>query len=317
MPSPASLIAARLDRLPFTRTLWRLVLLISLGGACELYDLFLTAYITPGLVASGLFASSTAGLFGINGVGFFVFCNFAGMFVGCMGFGSVADRFGRRSIFIFSLIWYSICTAIMAFQHTAASIDTWRFIAGYRIGMEQVAIDTFLPEFVPPKARGRAFATYQFIEFCVVPLVALLGWLLVPKHPFGFDGWRWVTLIGSVGALAAWWLRRGLPESPRWLAVHGREGEAEKIVAGLEASVSRDLAARGGGSPPQPGPPTATVSGTSTFGEILQPPYGKRTLVLSIFNLMQTIAFYGFGSWVPTLLTAKGIQVTTSLEYAF
>jgi putative MFS transporter len=313
MPAAASLIAARLDRLPFTRTLWRLVFLISLGGACELYDLFLTAYITPGLVASGLFASSTAGLFGINGVGFFVFCNFAGMFAGCMGFGSVADRFGRRSIFIFSLIWYSVATAIMAFQHSAASIDAWRFIAGIGIGLEQVTIDTFLPEFVPPKSRGRAFATYQFIEFCVVPLVALLGWLLVPKQPFGLDGWRWVTLIGSVGALGAWWLRRGLPESPRWLAVHGREAEADRIVAELEAAVAKDT-----GAPlPQPGTPIETVAGTSSFREILQPPYRKRTLVLSIFNLMQTIAFYGFGSWVPTLLIAKGIQVTTSLEYAF
>jgi putative MFS transporter len=313
MPAVASLIAARLDRLPLTRTLWRLVLVISLGGACELYDLFLTAYITPGLVASGLFASSTAGLFNINGVGFFVFCNFAGMFAGCMCFGSIADRFGRRSIFIFSLVWYSICTAIMAFQNTAASIDTWRFIAGIGIGLEQVTIDTFLPEVISPKGRGKAFAFYQFIEFCVVPLVALLGWLLVPKHPFGMDGWRWVTLIGSVGALAAWWLRRSLPESPRWLAVHGREAEAEQIVAELEASISKDL-----GAPlPPPGPPIETKSGTSSFREILQPPYGKRTLVLSIFNLMQTIAFYGFGSWVPTLLIAKGIQVTTSLEYAF
>ncbi len=246
-----------------------------------------------------------------------MFCNFAGMFAGCMCFGSIADRFGRRSIFIFSLVWYSVCTAIMAFQNTAAGIDIWRFIAGIGIGLEQVTIDTFLPEFISPKGRGRAFAFYQFIEFCVVPLVALLGWLLVPKHPFGLDGWRWVTLIGSVGALAAWWLRRGLPESPRWLAEHGREAEAEQIVSALEASVSRDLADKGARPLPPPGPPIATISGTSRFREILQPPYGKRTLVLSIFNLMQTIAFYGFGSWVPTLLIAKGIQITTSLQYAF
>src|ERR1700685_2843513 len=198
MPAVASLIAARLDRLPFTRTLWSLVLLISLGGACEIYDLFLTAYITPGLVASGLFASSTAGLFNVNGVGFFVFCNFAGMFAGCMCFGSIADRFGRRSIFIFSLVWYSVCTAIMAFQNTAGSIDTWRFIAGIGIGLEQVTIDTFLPEFISPKGRGKAFAFYQFVEFCVVPLVALLGWLLVPQQPLGIAGWRWVTAVRSL-----------------------------------------------------------------------------------------------------------------------
>ena len=82
----------------------------------------------------------------------------------------------------------------MAFQNTAFGVDLWRFIAGIGIGLEQVTIDTLLPEFVPPQARGRAFAFYQFVEFCVVPVVALLGWLLVPRHPWGLDGWRWVTL---------------------------------------------------------------------------------------------------------------------------
>jgi MFS transporter, putative metabolite:H+ symporter len=312
-PQSAGQIAARLDRLPMSRTLWRLVLLISLGGACELYDLFLTAYIGPGLVTSGLFTNHTVGLFAINGVGFFVFSNFAGMLLGCMFFGYVADRFGRRTIFISSLLWYSVATAIMAFQSTAFGVDLWRLIAGIGIGLEQVTIDTLLPEFVPPQSRGRAFAFYQFVEFCVVPVVALLGWLLVPRHPWGLDGWRWVTLVGSVGAIFAWWLRRGIPESPRWLAVHGRGAEADAIVSQLEESATRDT-----GAPlPSPAPPPPSEARTSSFSEIFRPPYGGRTLMLSIFNLMQTIAFYGFGSWVPTLLVAKGIQITTSLQYAF
>lgn len=312
-PTFAGMIAARLDRLPFSRTLWRLVVLISLGGVFELYDIFLSTYIAPGLVASGLFANSTIGLFGINGIGFFIFCTFGGMFLGCMGFGSIADRLGRRSIFISSLLWYSVSTAVMAFQHTAAGVDTWRFIASIGVGLEQVTIDTFLPELIPPKFRGKAFAFYQFIEFCIVPVVALLGWLLVPRAPLGLDGWRWVTLIGSVGALISWWLRRGLPESPRWLAQHGRDADAERVLGRLEEQIARDT-----GAPlPPPGPPVAMAEGTSRFSEILKPPYGKRTLILSIFNLVQTIAFYGFGSWVPTLLIAKGNHITTSLEYAF
>jgi putative MFS transporter len=308
----AGQIAARLDRLPFSRAIWRLVLLLSLGGVFELYDIFLTGYIAPGLVRSGLFSSSVAGLFSVNGIGFFVFCNFAGMFVGCVGFGSIADRLGRRSIFITALICYSICTAIMAFQNTAAGVDLWRFLAGIGVGLEQVTIDTFLPELVPPEGRGKAFAFYQFTNFCVIPVVALLGWLLVPKHPFGFDGWRWVTLIGSAGALLAWWLRRGLPESPRWLAVHGREAEADRIIADLESRVSREI----GGPLPEPAHPVATGT-TSNFRELFRPPYRRRVLALSLFNFVQTIAFYGFGAWVPTLLIAKGIQITTSLEYAF
>jgi len=310
----AAEVAARLDRLPFTRTIWRLVTLISLGGVFELYDLFMTAYIAPGLVKSGLFANSTVGLFGISGVGFFVFCTFAGMWVGCVGFGFIADRLGRRSIFTFSLVWYSLATAIMAFQPTTAGIDFWRFIAAIGVGLEQITIDTFLPELVPPQGRGRAFAYYQFIEFCIVPVVALLGWLLVPISPFGIDGWRWVALIASVGALAAWWLRLGLPESPRWLALHGQEERAEKIMQKIEAGVRRDI---GSETLPPVVPGTEVVLGKSQFSELFKAPYGKRTLVLSIFNLLQTIAFYGFSAWVPSLLIAKGIHITTSLEYAF
>ncbi|MBV9506421.1 MAG: MFS transporter [Acidobacteriia bacterium] len=312
-PAFAGLIAARLDRLPFTRTIWWLVSLVSLGGAFDIYDIFLSTYIAPGLVASGMFRSTTSGMLDADGVGFFIFCTFAGMFLGSMGFGFIADRLGRRTIFISSLIWYSFATAVMAFQNTAAGADTWRFLASIGIGVEQVTIDTFLPEFVPPGQRGKAFAFSQLLWFSVVPVVALLGWLLVPRAPLGLAGWRWVTLAGSAGALLLWWLRRGLPESPRWLALHGRNQEAEVVMVELEARVSKDL-----GKPlPPPGPIREAVPGKSRFREILRPPYRRRTLAMSVFNLMQTIGFYGFGSWVPTLLIAKGMHVTTSLEYAF
>lgn len=314
MLATGSNIAARLDRLPLTRGLWNLVLLISLGGAFELYDIFLSTYITPGLTASGMFTTHAAGFFAINSVGLFISCNFAGMFLGCVGFGYVADRLGRRSIFVFSLLWYSVCTAIMSMQTSAAGVDLWRFIAGIGVGLEQITIDTFLPEIVPPQSRGRAFAFYQFVEFCAVPIVALLGWLLVPKHPFGIEGWRAVALIGSFGALVAWWLRRGIPESPRWLAAHGRVEEADRVLCTLEARAVKDTGR------PLPEPAASVpeaVARSAGFGELLRPPYSRRTIVLSVFNLMQTVAFYGFGSWVPTLLISKGILVTTSQMYAF
>jgi putative MFS transporter len=306
-------IAARLDRLPLTASLWRLIVLISLGGAFEFYDLFLSAYITPGLVGEGLYTSRSASFFAINGIGFFVFCTFAGMWLGAVGFGFVADRMGRRSIFTGSLIWYSLATAVMAFQHSAGAIDLWRFIAAIGVGLEQITVDTFLTELVPPQRRGTVFAFSQFIAFCAVPVVALLGWLLVPLHPFGFPGWRWVALIGSSGALLVWWLRLRVPESPRWLASHAQGEKAEAVTRDLEARASRDS----GRDLPKPQAVTDAVEEKGRLAELFRPPYGLRTLVMSVFNITQTIAFYGFGSWVPTLLIAKGIHITTSLEYAF
>ena len=87
-------ISARLDRLPATRYIWKLVLLLSLGGCFEVYDLFFTAYTGPGLVRSGLFSSSSASFFGFNGLASFVAATFAGLFVGTMLFGFAADWFG-------------------------------------------------------------------------------------------------------------------------------------------------------------------------------------------------------------------------------
>src|ERR1700756_4017411 len=145
-------LAARLDRLPMTRHIWYLVTLISLGGCFELYDLFLTAYIAPGLNKAGYFTPESLGVFNIlgpiggAGIGTFVFALFAGLFVGAIFLGHVADQYRRRTVFTFSLIWYSITTAIMAFQSSGFGVDLWRFIAGIGIGVELVTIDTYVAE---------------------------------------------------------------------------------------------------------------------------------------------------------------------------
>jgi putative MFS transporter len=127
------------------------------------------------------------------------------------------------------------------------------------------------------------------------------------------EGWRWVALIGASGALFVWWFRRDVPESPRWLALHGHADRAEAVLRKLEARAQSDT---GQSLPPALGERVATAD-TGRFAQLFRAPYAARTLVMSVFNAMQTIAFYGFGSWVPTLLIAKGIHVTTSLQYAF
>src|SRR5579862_8388868 len=241
-------LAARLDRLPASRAVWIPVVLISLGGVFEFYDLFFTAYVAPGMVRSGLFTPESLGRFGslealrIAGVGTFVFSTFAGLWVGVMVFGAAADRFGRKAAFTGSLLWYVGCTAVMAFQRTGEWINIWRFVAGIGFGVQLVTIDTYIVELVPRTLRGRAFSANQCICFCAVPMVALLAWLLGPPRTlFGLDGWRVVMLIGSVGAIAVWILRSGIPESPRWLASRGRLDEAEQIVATLERRAAAEL----------------------------------------------------------------------------
>ena len=305
-------IGARLDRLPATRSIWKLVTLLSIGGFFEFYDLFLTGYVAPGLVKDGILTPTTPGLFGTSGVASFVAAFFAGLFVGTIALSFVADRMGRRTIFTYSLLWYSASTFVMAFQHDAFGVNLWRFIAGVGVGVELVTIDTYLSELVPKHLRGRAFAFNQFIQFSVVPVVALVAWLLVPIAPLGFSGWRWVVLLGSAGALVVWFIRRLVPESPRWLAAHGHMADADRVMRELETRVQAEY----GGALPKPLPPEPQVR-RGSIAEIFAPPYQARTIMLVIFNLFQTVGFYGFANWVPTLLISNGIQVTKSLEYTF
>jgi putative MFS transporter len=308
----AAAITARLDRLPSSPYLWRLLVLLSLGAFFEIYDLFFTAYVSPGLIRSGIFSGTNAGLFGLSDQASFASVTFAGLFVGTIVFGSVADKYGRRAIFTYALLWYALATGVMATQDTRFGVLLWRFIAGVGVGVELVTIDSYLTELMPKSMRGRAFAVNQSIQFLAVPLVTLLSWLLIPEDPFGIAGWRWVVAFPVLGAVIVWWIRRELPESPRWLAQRGRIEEAERITAAIEARIAGEL----GGPLPTPGL-SVPEEGSANFSEMWKSPYMNRAIMLAVFNFFQTIGFYGFGNWVPQLLAAQGASFTKSLQYSF
>jgi MFS transporter, putative metabolite:H+ symporter len=160
--------------------------------------------------------------------------------------------------------------------------------------------------------RGRAFAFNQVVQFCAVPFVALVSWQLVPLQPLGLDGWRWVALIGAAGALFVWVIRRSVPESPRWLIAHGKLEEADRVVTAMETRVQAELKV------PLPEPVSVPhEDAKATFADILRAPYLRRTLMLSVAHFFQTIGYYGFASWVPTLMIAAGFTTTSSLRYSF
>jgi MFS transporter, putative metabolite:H+ symporter len=306
-------ITARIDRLPACRTTWMPVVLVSLAAIFELYDLFQTAYIPPGLVCDGIFRTGSHGFLGQSDQATFAAVTFFGLFLGAIGFSSIADRFGRRRIFVWALLAYSAATALLAFQSTALGIDLCRLLAGIGLGVELVTIDAYIIEIVPKHMRGRAFALNHFVEFCAVPILAFLAWLLIPRSPFGISGWRYVVLIGSAGALFVWRIRRGLPESPRWLAQHGHLSEARRIVEAMEVKAKRET-----GRPlPSPSQGTPESPYRASLAEIWKPPYARRTIMLMVFNFFQTIGFFGFTNWLPTLLATQGQSFSKSLFYSF
>lgn len=304
-------ISARLDRLPSSPYLWRLVVLLSLGAFFEIYDIGLSAPLSLGLLKSGVFHRGAAGLFGLTDQASFLAATFAGLWVGTLGFSAIADRLGRRPIFTVALLWYAVATVIMGLQTSAIAIDLWRLIAGVGVGMELVAIDCYLAELMPKALRGRAFAASVSIQFLSTPVVALLAWRLIPTGWMGVEGWRWMAFVPGIGAVLVWWIRRALPESPRWLAAHGRLAEADAVTAAIEARVAKETGRPL--PPPEAEPPPA--QGQGTFLEMWRPPYRRRTVTLTVFHLFQTVGYFGFANWLPLLLLSQGVTLGKTLAY--
>ena len=301
--NPGSSIAARIERLPLGKFHRRFIALVSLGTFFDLYDIFVVAYIGAALQQSGFLSLKQFSVFVASG--------FLGMFFGTIFFGMGSDRWGRRVAFITLLLIYSVFTLAGAFAPSAGWLIATRFFAGLGIGAEIVVIGAYVTELVPSHARGRYVAITQVAGFMAVPVAAILARLLVPTH-FLMAGWRWVMVIGASGALLTWWFRRRLPESPRWLESQGLTAEANEVMRALEAEslsgVASELANQTHESVPRSREP-------GRFAELWRPPYLRRTVMLILFQLLQTIGFYGFANWAPTFLLKRGFSLLHSLEY--
>lgn len=308
----AEKLTARLDRLPMTRSMWIMAFLLTFGGFFDGYAIGLIGALGPGLFKAKIFTATTVSFFGMTGFASFVAALFAGLLVAALFVSFIADRFGRRAIFAYSLLWFGIANFIMGLQTTADGINLWRFISALGVGLELVTVDAYLSELVPRRVRGAAFAFLQAMSAIAFLVAYFLSWQLIPNAPFGYDGWRWVACVGSIAAVVVWWIRLGLPESPRWLAQQGRMEEAEKVMARIESRAE----AESGRPLPLPEPPAYQDPRKGSVFELFSPRYIKRTIMLILFNFFQTVGFYGFVAWTPTLLIAKGIHITQSLEYS-
>jgi MFS transporter, putative metabolite:H+ symporter len=300
-------IAARIERISVGKFHRRFIALVSLGGWFDFYDIYMMAYIGAALQQSGFLS--------LHQFTTVIAAGFLGMFTGTIVFGMGSDRMGRRSAFVTMLLIYSLFTLAGAFAPSAGWLVVLRFFAGIGIGAELVVIDTYVSEMVPSSARGRYVAITQTTGFTAVPVVAILVRLLVPTH-FLIEGWRWVMVIGSLGSALAWYFRRSLPESPRWLESRGRHTEAEQVLASLEANSYAPERDRSGERRATSGERAAEhVGERASFAELWRPPYRRRTIMLMMFHALQTIGYYGFANWAPTFLLRRGVSLLHSLEY--
>ena len=297
MPS----IAARLNRLPPTRIHRHATIIAGIGSFFDLFDIFLAGVL--GTVLTQQFHLTRAALPPIIG------SSFVGMFFGATLLGRYADRAGRRRAFLVNLGIYSAFTLLGAFSINVPMLIVTRFLAGIGIGAELPLVDAYLSELLPARHRGRYTAWAYTLGFFGIPAAGFLARMLVPQQPLGIDGWRWLFVVGSLGAAIVWAMRSKLPESPRWLESVGRVPEADAIVARME----REAEALGPLVPPEAD--EVPASGRERYRAIFGPRYRGRTLMLCVFHIFQTVGYYGFGTLVPTVLAAKGYSIVTSLTF--
>lgn len=299
----ATQLAARMSRLPMTPTHRRAVLAVGIGLFFDIYEIFLASTISA-VLAEQFHLSKGA-------LPFILGSTFVGMFFGAVVLGRLADRIGRRRAFLFNITLYSVATIVGAFAPSAAFLMVARFFAGAGVGAEHPLGDTYLSDLLPAKDRGRVSTWAYTLSFLGVPAVGFLAYGLTPHAPLGIDGWRWILILGAIGGVLVMWLRRGLPESPRWLASQGRTAEAEQVVTDLERQAGLDQT-------PLTASELSTVAESAAplpLGTLGRQPYLKRLIMMIVFQLLQGFGYYGFGTLASTVLVSRGYSVTDSLLY--
>src|SRR3954454_16108304 len=228
-------IPGRLDRLPWSSFHWRVV--IGLGAVWILDGLEVTIV---GSIASRLTEKGSGISIGAGGIGTAAAIYVAGACVGALVFGQLTDRFGRKKLFLITLALYIVATVTTAFAWSAWYLFVCRFFTGAGIGGEYSAINSAIDELIPARVRGRVDLIINGSYWLGAAAGSGVAIFLL-SDVFAPDvGWRFAFGLGAILRLGILVVRRHVPESPRWLFIHGREEEAERIVDSIEAEVREE-----------------------------------------------------------------------------
>jgi putative MFS transporter len=296
-------IGQRLDTLSVGPMHRKVVVAIGLGLFFEMYEIFLSSTISATLKTEYDLSGTTSKLL--------LASTFLGMFIGSAALGGLADRIGRRRAFLFNLIWFSAWTLIGAFSPTPWFLVITRFLAGVGVGAEYPVADAYLSDVLPKAHRGRLAAWAYTCSFVAVPVLGFLSLGLTEHTLFGLPGWRVLLVIGSIGAALVMLMRRGLPESPRWLASRGRAAEARAALAQFET----DTESTATEAAEKPQATTTSPVATNPLRRLSVSPYRQRLGMLAIFHIFQAFGYYGFSTLAALVLISRGYEITSSLLF--
>nr|WKF55771.1 Putative niacin/nicotinamide transporter NaiP [Paraburkholderia busanensis] len=303
-----SMIAERIERLPFSSFHRRLLLMGGLGYTFDAMDAAVLAFLLPVLRTQWGLTSVQTGVLGSG--------TFIGYFLGAMLAGMLGDLIGRRKVMMYALVIYCVASLASAAATQWGFFLATRIVAGFGTGAESAIVAPFLSEFVARRYRGSFTGSLAgFFSFGFVA-AALLGYLVIPLAP---DAWRVVMVVTALPIVMLLWWRRALPESPRWLEARGRRAEAEAIVARMEAEVTA------AGVRLEPLPPAregelplaaGNASIVANVKALWSAKLARITAMTWLMWLSITFSYYAFFTWIPGLLVQSGMTITRSFSYS-
>lgn len=291
----------RLERIPVSRFHYELLFVTGLGWMFDAMDTGIIAFVLPTLAKAWSLSPQEMGLIGSMGL--------VGMAVGAVLAGELADRFGRKRLFMATLVLYSAATGLCSIAWSFESLLVFRFLVGFGLGGQLPAAVTLVTEYAPPAVRGRFIVLLESFWGVGWLLAALISYLVIPAF-----GWHAAFILGAAPALYVFHIFHWVPESVRYLLSRGQKEEAAAIVCrierscGIESLSAMEMAEAEAAMPPEP-------QGKISFRELLTPDFIRRTLMLWLLWFGIVYSYYGIFTWLPSLMVTHGFTQIKSFEY--
>ena len=304
-------ISERLEQMPVSRFHYALLITAGLGWMFDSMDTGVVSFVLPVLMKQWHLSPEQVGNIGSIGL--------LGMAIGAIISGTIADKIGRKRVFAFTLLTYSIATGLCGLSWNLTSLMIFRFIVGFGLGGQLPVAVTLVSEFSPLKHRGKFLVLLESFWAFGWLLAAIISYLIIPHF-----GWPLAFFLGFLPALYVLFLWRRIPESPRYLESKGRGEEAEEIVAKIERSANVPVGGKGVKPATQVNTGLANSAAAqkgkqpaeqAKFKDLFSPALLRRTVFLWLLWFGIVFSYYGIFTWLPSLLSLKGFSLTASFGY--